>query len=474
MVSYYEGGRFSNIKKKKSGLGAGITKVPTKLPTQAGDVAAMARKAKPASGTTQQNLISMLLGGGGATDLEFGYGPSTTGLPTQAGDIAAMARQAKATGVPPTTGTLPTQAGDVAAMAREAGRQPWDAITETLPTQKGDVAAMKREADRQTKEKVATGTEPDEFTGTPEEQDAVDPTDPTEVTVALDSAAKKVNEPLPPIVQNQENAADLPPVDRFLPSEADIAAMQERAFSGMLTPEDLTRLFESETRITNEIGRLRQESSVAAGQLVMLEAGLEGVFGVEPDLTMARDALMLEGIKSPGPEQIAKKQEEMRTEARGTPESIDKLRSQAALGSLADAYETKRRSLQDLRDRLDDRNKLRRQELPLEAERAQALQGLFRQLFPGAEEGAFDPIGQVGRISLPDIIPMLVQQQRQQQQQQQLGGFGKSLAQALGMPEELAGIQQVAGLQPNLLGPLLQQVLSQQGRGLQRPTLQFR
>jgi len=138
----------------------------------------------------------------------------------------------------------------------------------------------------------------------------------------------------------------------------------------------------------------------------------------------------------------------MRTEARGTPESIDKLRSQAALGSLADAYETKRRSLQDLRDRLDDRNKLRRQELPLEAERAQALQGLFRQLFPGAEEGAFDPIGQVGRISLPDIIPMLVQQQRQQQQQQQLGGFGKS--------------------------PLLQQVLSQQGRGLQRPTLQFR
>ena len=131
----------------------------------------------------------------------------------------------------------------------------------------------------------------------------------------------------------------------------------------------------------------------------------------------------------------------------------------------------KRDNLISLRERLVGRNAARREELPLEAERAQALQGLFRQLFPGAAEGAFAPLGQVSRLSVPGIIPMLAEAQ----QRRQVGSLGETLSRALGSPEELAGIGQAVGYQPNLLGDLLQQVLGRGGTsGTQRPTLQYR
>jgi hypothetical protein len=314
----------------------------------------------------------------------------------------------------------------------------------------------------------------------PESQDAVDPNDPAQVNPALDAAANKVNEPTPEVVKNQEEAAGLVPIEqRYLPSEAEIAGMQQRAFSGTLTPEDLTSLFESETRLTNEIARLRQDAERADAELIRLGAGAspgDPNYEPPPNLDEARRSIEQRG----GPEALIEaSNEEIQAELarlkdawneeRG-PDVLNELRRQATQGSLADSYETKRRSLQDLRDRLNDRNRLRRQELPLEAERAQALQGLFQQLFPAADPAAFSPLAEISRVSVPGILPMLVQQQ----QQQQLGGLGQRLAESLGMPQELAGIGQAAGLQPNLLAPLLQQVLSQQGRGLQRPTLQYR
>jgi hypothetical protein len=512
-------GNISNIQKKKPGLGAGITKVPAKTTTAAADkslleiIGNLNRVANEGKASASSNFLN--IPAEFADDFAMGKSFAGPGASSNFLNIPAVSYKDNPIAAAAADKSLLDIIGKLNRAANEgkvsaanqsflSGEQKAPAAEQTLADlllsgssrgteeeqlqRRDDLLKKEREqADALKKSEMTTGTESDDS------KETVDSTDSNEVNQALDKAGKDLNEPLSDIVQDQEKSAGLPSVGRFLPSEADIAGMQQRAFSGTLTPEDLTSLFESETRLTNEIGRLRQEASQADAELIRL--GFISTTGKPGDLlpmqeapTMAdaRESLLAES-GDPRPDAAAQIKEkdvsaryEMLTKAyneeRG-PEAIDELRRQSTQGGLAAAYETKRLSLQDLRDRLDDRNRLRRQELPLEAERAQVLQGLFQQLFPAADPTAFAPIGQVGRVSVPGVLEMLVEQQRrqqEQQQQQQLGGLGQSLAQALGMPEELAGIGQAAGLQPGLLGTLLQQLLSQQGQGLQRPTLQYR